>query len=72
MVLPVEDKDFLFSVLNDDEVETEDVVETPWEDVPGLVIEVYHFDSSRSYQQVKIVVGDQIGWTYSDYVWVVR
>lgn len=71
MVLPHEDKEFLYSSPSDNEAEELEVIESTWEDTLGLVVEVLEFYPPREYQQVKIVVEGMVGWTYSDYVWIV-
>jgi hypothetical protein len=71
LVLPVDPREFLFS--SPDKVESEeDPIDMIWEDyVIGLVIDVLEFEPQREYYQVRIMVEEDVGWTYSDYVRVI-
>ncbi len=71
LVLPIDDREFLFS--SPDKVESEeDPIDMIWEDyVVGLVIDVLEFEPQREYYQVRIMVEEDVGWTYSDYVRVI-
>lgn len=71
LVLPVDDREFLFS--SPDKVESEeDPIDMIWEDyVIGLVVDVLEFEPQREYYQVRIMVEEDVGWTYSDYVRVI-
>jgi len=69
LVLPVDEREFLFSTPGDVETE-EDPIDMIWsDDTPGLVVQVLNFDPPRDYYQIKVIVDEIIGWTYSDYVW---
>lgn len=70
LVLPIDEKECLFSEPDDVEVE-EEPIEVIWEDVPGLVVEVMEYEPRREYYQVRVVVGDVVGWTCSEYIRVV-
>jgi hypothetical protein len=71
LVLPVDEREFLFS--SPDKVESEeDPIDMIWEDyVVGLVVGVLEFEPQREYYQVRIMVEEDVGWTYSDYVRVI-
>lgn len=71
LVLPVDEREFLFS--SPDKVESEeDPIDMIWEDyVIGLVVDVLEFEPQREYYQVRIMVEEDVGWTYSDYVRVI-
>lgn len=71
LVLPVDEREFLFS--SPDKVESEeDPIDMIWEDyVVGLVVDVLEFEPQREYYQVRIMVEEDVGWTYSDYVRVI-
>lgn len=71
LVLPIDGREFLYTT--PDKVEREeDPIDVVWDDdIPGIVIEVVAFDPPQEYHQVRIVVGDIVGWTYSDYVRIV-
>jgi len=72
MVLPTDDRDFLYSIPDKAESE-EDPIDMIWEnDMIGIVIDVQTLEPPQEYYQVKVVVGDVIGWTYSDYVRIIR
>jgi len=68
MVLPIDEQEFLFSL--PDKVESEeDPIDMIWyDDTPGLVVQVLSFDPPRDYYQIKVIVNEIVGWTYSDYV----
>jgi len=71
LVLPVDSHEFLFSTPEKVEDE-EDPIDMIWsDDTPGLVVEVRYFDPYRDYYQVKVVVDEVVGWTFSDYVWLI-
>jgi hypothetical protein len=71
LVLPIDEHDFLFSV-PDKIASEEDPIDMIWnDDMPGIVVEVLDLDPPREYYQIRIIVGEIVGWTYSDYVWVV-
>jgi len=71
MVLPIDEREFLFS--SPDKVESEeDPIDMIWENyVAGIVVEVMEFKPQREYYQIRIMVDESIGWTYSDYVRVI-
>ena len=71
LVLPIDEREFLFS--SPDKVESEeDPIDMIWEDyVVGLVVDVLEFEPQREYYQVRIMVEEDVGWTYSDYVRVI-
>jgi len=71
MVLPIDEREFLFS--SPDKVESEeDPIDMIWENyVVGIVVEVMEFKPQREYYQIRIMVEESIGWTYSDYVRVI-
>jgi len=71
MVLPIDEREFLFS--SPDKVESEeDPIDMIWENyVAGIVVEVMEFKPQREYYQIRIMVEESIGWTYSDYVRVI-
>lgn len=70
LVLPAHDEEFLFSEAERMDPDTDDV-ELSWREVPGIIIELSDFSPKRKYQLARVVVGDVIGWTYSDYICVV-
>jgi hypothetical protein len=69
LVLPVDEREFLYST--PDKIESEeDPIDMIWNDeMPGIVIDILEFYPPREYYQIKVIVEDVIGWTYSDYVW---
>lgn len=71
LVLPVDSREFLYS--SPDKVEREeDPIDLFWDDsMPAIVSEVLNFDPTRDYYQVRVIVNEMIGWTYSDYIWVI-
>lgn len=70
MVLPIDEREFLFATPNEIKFEA-DPIEVFWDTIPGIVIEIQQLDPPQDYYQVKIIVGDIIGWTYSDYIEVI-
>lgn len=72
MVIPIDDRDFLYSIPEKLESE-DDPIDLIWEnDTIGTVVDVQEFEPPRKYCQIKIIVGDILGWSYSDYVKVIR
>jgi len=68
MVIPIDDRDFLYSIPEKLESE-DDPIDLIWNnDTPGIVLEVINFHPPRSYYNVRIIVDDMVGWTYSDYI----
>jgi len=70
LVLPENDEEFLFSRPESMDEQIDDV-ELTWREVPGIIIEIIDFKPKRNYRRVRIIVGDAVGWTYSDYIYVV-
>lgn len=70
LVLPIEEREFLFLSPNDSDLEKLEVTEVFWDDTPGVVLEILEFDPPKEYRQIKLVVNESVGWTYSDYVWI--
>lgn len=75
LVVPVDGREFLYTTPDKIELE-EDPIDIVWDDDAfGIVINVEVFDPPQDYYQIRVVVGDVVGWTYSDYVkpiWGVR
>lgn len=73
MVLPVAERDYMFLEDGMSGECSEDVLsEVDWSYEVGIVLEVRDFDPPREYLRVRMLVGGVIGWTYTDYVWVVK
>lgn len=71
LVLPMEANEFLFSS-PEAAVEETDPIDVVWEvDSPGVVLRVLSFEPPREYCHVRVLVGDVVGWTFSDYVSVI-
>ena len=70
LVLPIEEREFLFLSPDDSDLEKLEVTEVFWDDTPGVVLEILEFDPPKEYQQIKLMVNESVGWTYSDYVWI--
>jgi hypothetical protein len=71
LVLPMEANEFLFSS-PEAAVEETDPIDVVWEvDSPGVVLRVLSFSPPREYCHVRVLVGDVVGWTFSDYVSVI-
>jgi len=72
MVLPTDDRDFLYSI--PEKVESEDdPIDMIWEnDTIGIVVDVQPVEPPQEYYQVKVVVAEAIGWTYSDYIKIIH
>lgn len=70
LVLPIEEREFLFLSPDDSDLEKLEVAEVFWDDTPGVVLEILEFDPPKEYQQIKLMVSESVGWTYSDYVWI--
>ena len=70
LVLPIEEREFLFLSPDDSDLEKLEVTEVFWDDTPGVVLEILEFDPTKEYQQIKLMVNESVGWTYSDYVWI--
>lgn len=72
LVMPVVDEEYLFvdeEYWDEDEGSSWfDPVEMVWEGVYGVVLRVEEFVPSREYQRVRVLVGEVVGWTYSDYL----
>lgn len=67
LVIPVESEEFLF--MKSDGLDYElDPIEAVWDEGVGVVLEILDFNPSREYKRVRIMAGERIGWTYSDYV----
>ena len=71
LVLPRDEREFLFATANEIKFEAEPM-EIFWDDMPGVVIDIVLEDERLDYSQIKVMVGEVIGWTYSDYVKVIR
>lgn len=67
LVIPKAGREFLFSVCQEMSFEAE-VEEFYWDENPGIVINVLKVDDIKEYSQVEIVVGNTVGWTYSDWI----
>lgn len=68
LVIPVDEREFLFSSIDQiaDEVEPIDMI---WmDDRPGIVLEVVPLQPPRDYEHVKVIVDEVVGWTCSDYI----
>lgn len=70
LVLPEGEEEFLFTESERMDPEM-DSVELTWREVPGVILELSDFSPKRNYKKAKIIVGDVIGWTYSDFIQVV-
>ena len=70
LVFPRDSRDFLFASPNELKFEA-DPIELFWDDIPGVVVDVVK-DPGQDYSQIRVMVGEVIGWTYSDYVKVIR
>lgn len=71
LVLPVDEREFLFST-PEKVASEEDPLDVIWsDDTPGLVVEIREFHPSRDYYKIKVIVDEVIGWTFSDYVWII-
>lgn len=71
LVLPRDREEFLFVCPAGMDPDF-DPIEVVWDGVAGLVVDVLPSRSvDLNYRRVCIMVGGQIGWTYSDYVCVV-
>ena len=68
LVLPIEEREFLFLSPDDSDLEKLEVTEVFWDDTPGVVLEILEFDPPKEYRQIKLMVNGSVGWTYSDYV----
>jgi len=68
LVLPIEEREFLFLSPDDSDLEKLEVTEVFWDDTPGVVLEILEFDPPKEYRQIKLMVNESVGWTYSDYV----
>jgi hypothetical protein len=75
LVVPVVGEEYLF--VDEDYWDDEEKgswfepIEVVWEGVYGVVLVVEEFVPSREYQRVRVLVGEVVGWTYSDYLEVV-
>jgi len=72
LVVPIDELEFLFLTpsMADDE---NDPIEIAWNDNSiGIVAETLTHNSQRDYYHVRIVVGEVIGWTFSDYIRVIH
>lgn len=70
LVLPINDEEFLFTRAEAMDPDS-DEVELTWREIPGIIIELSEFSPKKKYKRVRVIVGDTIGWTYSDYVGVI-
>lgn len=43
-----------------------------WSESLGVVLEVGSLEPQKTYRRVRIIVDGVIGWTYSDYLQVIR
>lgn len=69
LVVPLAEEEFLYMGGGmDHEV---DPIECVWNGMVGLVVGVSEFDPVREYKRVRVMVIGHVGWTYSDYVYVV-
>ena len=72
MVLPVDSRDFLYSI-PEKVADEEDPIDMIWEDdAIGIVLDIQSLVPEREYCQVQVIVGDVVGWTYSDYIRAIR
>jgi hypothetical protein len=72
LVLPIEEREFLFLSPDDSDLEKLEVTEVFWDDTPGVVLEILEFDPPKEYRQIKLMVNESVGWTYSDYVLILN
>ena len=65
--MPKSGREFLFSVCQELAFEA-DVEEFYWDEDLGIVVNILDVDDVKKYSQIQIVVGNIVGWTYSDWV----
>lgn len=71
LVFPREENEVLFINSEINFESKEDISEMVWDMSPGIVIDVATY-SIVEFFQVFVVVGNIVGWTYSDCVKVIR
>lgn len=71
MVTPRDEDEFLFLDLGTSALK-EAPTEIFWNGSVGVVLEVGSLKPQKSYRRVRIMVDGVIGWTYSDYLQIVR
>lgn len=73
IVVPVEEHGHMFLEAGMGWESNEDVMdEFAWVDDVGIVLDVSEFDPPREYLRLRLLVCGRVGWTYSDYVHVVK
>jgi len=71
LVFPREDNEVLF--IDSEKISSEeDLSEMVWDNSPGIVIDVATCHSILDCFQIFVIVDNIVGWTYSDYVKVIR
>ena len=71
LVFPREENEVLF--IDSEKISSEeDLSEMVWDMSPGIVIDIAMCHSILECFQIFVVVDNIVGWTYSDYVKVIR
>lgn len=71
MVTPRGADEFLFLDLGTS-IGLHTVTEIFWGDSVGIVIDMERLDPQKFYRRVRVIVDGFVGWTYSDYLRIVR
>jgi len=72
MVMSRDEDEFLFLNPGNSFDEKELKTEIFWGDSIGVVVEVGNLEPQKPYRRVRVMVDGVVGWTYSDYLQVVR